>query len=235
MNKEYQYISIKEILSRLLRHPLLQDISLEQVVQYTLDFIGIFGMPKLYQDKEEVLHIEDFRTLLPCDLVSINQIKDNKTNMCIRSMTDNFMPREDYNRSTGSKKAVEMTYKTQGQVLYVSFKTGDITISYKSIPTDKDGYPLLVDNSVFMKALELYIKKEAFTILFDTNKISPAVLQNTEQQYAWLAGQLHSEFTIPSISEMESLKNSWCTLIQRASDFDRGFRDTGSKEYLKLQ
>lgn len=235
MNKEYQYISIKEILSRLLRHPLLQDISLEQVVQYTLDFIGIFGMPKLYQDKEEVLHIEDFRTLLPCDLVSINQIKDNKTNMCIRSMTDNFMPREDYNRSTGSKKAVEMTYKTQGQVLYVSFKTGDITVSYKSIPTDKDGYPLLIDNSIFMKALELYIKKEAFTILFDTNKISPAVLQNTEQQYAWLAGQLHSEFTIPSISEMESLKNSWCTLIQRVSDFDRGFRDIGSKEYLKLQ
>lgn len=235
MNKEYQYISIKEILSRLLRHPLLQDISLEQVVQYTLDFIGIFGMPKLYQDKEEVLHIENFRTLLPCDLISINQIKDNKTNMCIRSMTDNFMPREDYNRSTGSKKTVEMTYKTQGQVLYVSFKTGDITVSYKSIPTDKDGYPLLIDNSVFMKALELYIKKEAFTILFDTNKISPAVLQNTEQQYAWLAGQLQSEFTIPSISEMESLKNSWCTLIQRVSDFDRGFRDTGSKEYLKLQ
>lgn len=235
MNKEYQYISIKEILSRLLRHPLLQDISLEQVVQYTLDFIGILGMPKLYQDKEEVLHIEDFRTLLPCDLISINQIKDNKTNMCIRSMTDNFMPREDYNRSTGSKKTVEMTYKTQGQVLYVSFKTGDITVSYKSIPTDKDGYPLLIDNSVFMKALELYIKKEAFTILFDTNKISPAVLQNTEQQYAWLAGQLQSEFTIPSISEMESLKNSWCTLIQRVSDFDRGFRDTGSKEYLKLQ
>lgn len=235
MNKEYQYISIKEILSRLLRHPLLQDISLEQVVQYTLDFIGIFGMPKLYQDKEEVLHIENFRTLLPCDLISINQIKDSKTNMCIRSMTDNFMPREDYNRSTGSKKTVEMTYKTQGQVLYVSFKTGDITVSYKSIPTDKDGYPLLIDNSVFMKALELYIKKEAFTILFDTNKISPAVLQNTEQQYAWLAGQLQSEFTIPSISEMESLKNSWCTLIQRVSDFDRGFRDTGSKEYLKLQ
>lgn len=235
MNKEYQYISIKEILSRLLKHPLLQDISLEQVVQHTLDFIGIFGMPKLYQDKEEILHIEDFRTLLPCDLVSINQIKDSKTNMCIRSMTDNFMPREDYNRSTGSKKAIEMTYKTQGQVLYVSFKTGDITVSYKSIPTDKDGYPLLIDNSVFMKALELYIKKEAFTILFDTNKISPAVLQNTEQQYAWLAGQLQSEFTIPSISEMESLKNSWCTLIQRVSDFDRGFRDTGSKEYLKLQ
>lgn len=235
MNKEYQYISIKEILSRLLRHPLLQDISLEQVVQHTLDFIGIFGMPKLYQDKEKVLHIENFRTLLPCDLVSINQIKDSKTNMCIRSMTDNFMPREDYNRSTGSKKTVEMTYKTQGQVLYVSFKIGDIIVSYKSIPTDKDGYPLLIDNSVFMKALELYIKKEAFTVLFDTNKISPAVLQNTEQQYAWLAGQLQSEFTIPSISEMESLKNSWCTLIQRVSDFDRGFRDIGSKEYLKLQ
>ena len=52
MVKEYTYISIKEILSRLLRNPLLQDVTLEQAVQYTIDFIGIFGLPKLYQDKE---------------------------------------------------------------------------------------------------------------------------------------------------------------------------------------
>ena len=54
MIKEYNYINIKEILSRLLRHPLLQDVTLEQIIHYILDFIGIFGMPKLYQDKEEV-------------------------------------------------------------------------------------------------------------------------------------------------------------------------------------
>ena len=235
MTNEISYINIREVLSRILRHPLLQDVSLEQAVQYTLDFIGIFGMPKLYQDKEEVLHIENFRARLPCDLISINQIKECETGICLRSMTDTFMPREHYDRVTGYRLPQELSFKTQGQVLYVSFKTGDVLVSYKAIPIDKDGFPLLIDNPVFLKALEAYIKKEEFTILFDIGKITPAVLQNTQQQYAWLAGQLQSEFTIPSISEMESIKNSWCALIQKVSEFDSGFKSLGDKEKIRLQ
>ena len=61
MVKEYQYTNIRRVLDELHRHPLLSDLTLEQVVSYIVSFIGIFGMPKLYQDKEEVLHIEDFR------------------------------------------------------------------------------------------------------------------------------------------------------------------------------
>ena len=235
MVKEYNYINIREALSRVLRHPLLQDVTLEQAVQYTIDFIGIFGMPKLYQDKEEVLHIEDFRAKLPCDLISINQIKECKTGVCLRSMTDNFMPREHYDRNAGYKIPQELSFKTQGQVLYVSFKTGDVSVSYKAIPVDKDGFPLLIDNPVFLKALEAYIKREVFTVLFDMGKIAPAVLQNTQQSYAWLAGQLQSELTIPSISEMESIKNSWCTLLQRTTEFREGFKNNGSQEYIKVK
>lgn len=235
MIKEYQYTNIRRVLDELHRHPLLSDLTLEQVVSYIVSFIGIFGMPKLYQDKEEVLHIEEFRCKLPCDLISINQIKECKTGVCLRSMTDNFMSREHYDRSTGYKIPQELSFKTQGQVLYVSFKTGDVSVSYKAIPVDKDGFPLLIDNPVFLKTLEAYIKREAFTILFDMGKIAPAVLQNTQQQYSWLAGQLQSEFTIPSISEMESIKNSWCTLLQRTTEFREGFKNNGSQEYIKVK
>ena len=235
MVKEISYTNIRRILDELHKHPLLSDLTLEQVVSYTVSFIGIFGMPKLYLDKEEVLHIEDYRCTLPCDLISINQIKECKSGVCLRYMTDNFMPKEHYDKNVGYKVPQELTFKTQGQVLYVSFKTGDVSISYKSIPVDKDGFPLLIDNSVFLKTLEAYIKREVFTVLFDMGKIQAAVLQNAQQQYAWLAGTLQSEFTIPSISEMESIKRSWCTLIQRTSSFNDGFRNNGNQEYIKLQ
>lgn len=235
MINDYQYINIRRILDELKKHPLLQDLTLEQVVSYTITFIGIFGMPKLYQDKEELIHIENFRARLPCDLISINQIKECETGICLRSMTDTFMPREHHDRVTGYRLPQELSFKTQGQVLYVSFKTGDVLVSYKAIPIDKDGFPLLIDNPVFLKALETYIKKEEFTILFDIGKITPAILYNTQQRYAWLAGQLQSEFTIPSISEMESIKNSWCALIQKVSEFDSGFKSLGDKEKIRLQ
>ena len=75
MVKTVSFINIRELLSRLLRHPLLQDVTLEQVVQHTIDFISIVGMPKFYLDKEQTIEIKEYRGLLPCDLISINQVK----------------------------------------------------------------------------------------------------------------------------------------------------------------
>lgn len=235
MVKEYNYISIKEILNRLMRHPLLRDVNLDQVIQYTIDFISIFGMPKFYFDKQETLHIEDYRGMLPCDLISINQVKECSTNTCLRSMTDNFLSEDYYEKKNGYRVPQELTFKVQGQVIFTSFREGDITVSYKAIPVDDNGFPLLIDNPTFLKTLEAYIKKEIFTIMFDMGKITTPVLQNAQQQYSWLAGQLQSEFTIPSISEMESLKRSWCTLLQRTTSFNDGFRNNGNQEYIKIQ
>ncbi len=220
MVKEKQFISINEVLSRLLRHPLLQDITLEQVVQYTIDFIGIFGLPNLYEDKIVELPIKDYRTLLPCDLVSIIQVRNAKNGICLTTTSSSF---NDKNYG----------FKVQGRILYTTFKEGDVEIAYKSIPVDKDGFPCVIDNSVFLKALENYIKKEAFSILFDLNKISMQVLQHAEQQYAWTAGQLRSELSIPSMSEMENIKNMWCSLIPRDNEFINGFSSLGAKEHIK--
>lgn len=224
---EYNYISIKEILNRVLRHPLLSDVDLDNVIYHTLDFFRIFGIPKMYMDKEITTDIKDYRGLLPCDLIKITQVKNTKTNLCMRSMTDNFNPSEP------EGEYIEDTFKTQGTVIYTSFKEGRINISYKSLPVDENGYPLLIDNEVFLKGLELYIKKEEFSILFDLGKINIQVLNNAQQQYSWIAGQIQSEFLIPSVSEMESISRMWTSLIQNNTHFDKGFRDLGNREYIR--
>ena len=223
MIKETQYTNIRRIMDELNKHPLLSDITLEQVVSYLVTFINIFGIPKLYQDKETLIKIEQYRGLLPCDLVSINQVMDCKTKLCLRSSTNTFT-------NCDSK----YTFRVQGRAIITSLQEGEILVSYKSIPIDEDGFPLLIDNSVFIEALKEYIKKEYFSILFDLGKLNQAVLQHTEQRYAWLAGQLRSEFTIPSISEMESIKNMWTRPIQNNNEFYTGFKNLGNQEPLKV-
>ena len=228
MVKEYTYISIKEILSRLMRNPLLQDVTLESAIQYVLDFMACMGLPNIYTDKVTTICIDNFRGALPCDLIAINQVRLARNGVCLRAMTDNF-------NGTHSEDKCELSFKTQGSVIFTSFKTGDIEISYKAIPTDDDGLPLLPDNPVFLKTLELYIKKEWFTILFDMGKISPAVLQNTQQEYAFKAGQCNNEFMIPSVSEMEAFTRMYNTLIPRVNEFNKSFRHMGDREYIKMQ
>ena len=181
MIKQNQYIELQEVLSRILRHPLLQSVNMEQAVQYTVDFIHIFGLPDMFVDKEVLIPITRFRGQLPCD----------------------------------------------------SFEEGEIKVNYKAIPVDDNGFPLILDNAVYLKALELYIKKEVFTIKFDQGEVSDKVLQHTEQQYAWAAGQLQSEFSIPSEAEMASICHMWTELIQTTTHRDNGYKNLGDRQYLK--
>ena len=230
MVKEIDYINIRELLSRVLRHPLLQDFTFEQAIQYTLDFIGLFGFPGLYQDKEEVVHICDYRGKLPCDLIEINMVKDCRTDIPLRSMTSAFNPGGKYYNHLRQ----EPQFKTQGRVIITSFPEGDIVISYKAIPVDEEGLPLLIDNSKYLKALELYVKCQLFTMLFDMGKLTPQVLNHTEQEYTWAAGQLAEEFKTPSEAEMQSITNMLNQIIVRKGDFYNRYERLGNKEFRKI-
>lgn len=233
MLNEIHYISIKEVVSRVLRHPMLQGVNLEAAIQYTVDFIQIVGVPKMYLDKEATLEVKDYRAPLPCDVVAVNMVKHR--GVPLRSMTETFFSKERPCHPQYRHGLDEETFRTQNSIIYTSFKEGKIEISYKAFPVDEEGYPLLPDNTPFLKALELYIKVQWFGMLFDLGKIDEKVLNHTEQQYAWAVGQCVAEFTIPSPSEMESITRMWNTLIPRVKEFDKGFRPLGSREYIRNQ
>ena len=48
-----QYTNIRIVLDRVMRHPLLRDMTLETAVDYCVDFIREMGVPDIYFDKTE--------------------------------------------------------------------------------------------------------------------------------------------------------------------------------------
>lgn len=224
------YVNIRYILDRVMEHPLLRDINFEQVVAYTVDFMRIVGVPSIFTEKTEIITIKDYRALLPCDYHQMIQVR--KINgPTFRYSTDSFHLSD----CKDCHQPSDLTYKIQGGVIFTSIREGDIEMAYEAIAVDEDGYPLLPDNSSFIRALELYIKKRWFTILFDLGKIQPAVLQNVQQEYAWAVGDCQTEFNRLSLDKAESFFNSWSTLIVRANEHYYGFKNNGSKERLKIQ
>lgn len=219
-----QYINIKVVLDRILRHPLMQDLSLETAVDYTIDFMRIVGMPRMFTEKVVRITIDKYRALLPCDYYQTIQIRIPGGHALVYS-TDSFHM---------SNKGNSSTYKIQGNIIYTSIESGELELAYLAISTDTDGYPLLPDNSSFTRALELYIKKQWFTILFDLGKITSAVLQNTQQEYAWAVGDCQSEFNRMSIDQMEAFSNSWRTMILRDHQHSSGFIGDGSRQTLNI-
>lgn len=218
-------------MDKLTRHPLLEDIPFETVVDYAVDFIRIVGTPPAFLEKTQEIEIKDYRGLLPCDYYQIIQVRviDGEKRMgAFRYSTDSF------HMSNTKPKHRGLTYKIQGSCIITSIPEGKIEIAYEAMPIDDEGYPLIPDNSSYSRALELYIKLQWFTVLFDTGKITPQVLSNTQQQYAWAVGQAQTDLIRPTIDQMESITAAWNKLLPDITkDHANGFIHEGTEERWK--
>lgn len=161
-----------------------------------------------------------------------NIIYKNNYNYCnnhimFKSATDTF-------HMSANGIANDYVYKIQGDYIFTSIKEGMIEISYKAILLDTAGYPLIPDNSKFTRALQAYIKKEWFTILFDSGSIQGAILQNAQQEYAWAVGACESEYQKMTLDKAESFYNSWRTMLPRTREHSVGFINNNKRENLKM-
>ena len=230
-----RYTSIRLILDKIMRHPLMSNLSFETAVDYTVDFMRIVGCPAFFEDKTSIVNVTGYKASLPDDFHELTQARsiDGSSMIMYRATTDTFHTSELGKNPSG---AAELTYKIQGHTFMSSVKEDVVELSYKAFATDDLGYILIPDNSEFTRALELHIKKEWFTILFETGVISnqSGILQNIKQDYAWAVGACASEFNRLSIDEMEALANSFNTMIPRNHEHSNGFINNGSKEvYFK--
>ena len=206
----------------------MQDLTLETAVDYCIDFMRLVGVPDMFTEKVAVLDINNYRAALPEDFYQVNQVRTTEGNY-FRYAGDTFHTHKCFDNTAN----VDLTYKIQGGVIITSIEKGCIEISYQAIAVDEEGYPMIPDNSSFTRAVQAYIKKEWFTILFDEAKISQQAFQQAQQDYAWAVGDCRSEFNRLTIDKAESLFNSWRTLIIRDSEHRRGFKNNGSKEYIR--
>ena len=56
--------NIRNLASRIMRHPLMRDIPFETILDYTLDFIQIVGAPSLFEEKTAILHVDNYYKFL---------------------------------------------------------------------------------------------------------------------------------------------------------------------------
>lgn len=158
-----KYISIRQILDDLLDHPLLQDLSFERAVNYAVHFIQIVGVPNEFEEKTALVNIENYRGCLPCDYYDMIQVRTYKEGeycpKVFRYASDNFHY-SSKKEPNGNSDNGDLTYKLQNNAIYTSLKEGVIEVAYHAIKVDDEGYPMIPENSSFIQALELYIKKK---------------------------------------------------------------------------
>ena len=221
------YISIAQILDDLLADDMMRGLSLERAVNYAVEFIRVVGMPSIFDSKVERVSINNYRGELPCDFYEVIQVRNLK-GLAYISAEGSFSNMNNPGEYTA------LTYNIKGNIIFTSTKNEDIEVAYRAIKVDDNGFPLIPDNGVFARALELYIQKRYFTILFNSSKIPMNVLQNVQQEYAFYVGQAQSDLVRPNLDQMESIKNMWNTLIPKMYKHIVGFKNINAPEVLNF-
>lgn len=220
-----RYTSIKTVLDKITRHPMLSSITLETAIDYATEFMGIVGVPEIFINKVVPLEVINYRAKLPCDYISLIQVK-GKNGMYRHASGTFHLEHSDQGITTGG------TYSIQGGYIFVSNTTEDLLISYEAIPVDSDGYPQIPDSETYIRALAAYIKKEYFTILFDMSRINQQVYNQAMQDYAFAVGACETDLHKLDLGKAESLANSIKSFFTKTNEFEQGFNTLGAKTHL---
>lgn len=225
------YISIREIIDNLTAHPLMRKLTLERAVNYAVHFMRIVNCPQLFEEKYDTIPIKAYRGMLPCDFYSMKQVrmKSQQFDECLRYSSDTF-----FNFKDRKKKDRTLTYKIQGQVIVTSFPEGKVDIVYTAFPVDDEGYPLILDDSTVIRALEAYIKKQMFTVLFDMREINENAYVAACQDYAWAVGQAQNRMKMVSVDQMESIGNGMTRLVPTTDEHRHGFREDSVRQITRI-
>lgn len=127
---------------------------------------------------------------------------------------------------------VEFTYKIQGNVIFTTVSHGEVELAYRAIDTDSEGFPLLPDNAHFQKALQYYIMVQYLEPRFMQGKLSDRAFSHIQQEYAWAIGSWKAEQQMMNLDEIESFKNTLCSIIMNTNAHANGYRNVSRRNTL---
>jgi hypothetical protein len=220
MNRE-RFVSLKEIINRVhnLGGDITNDVTEDDVITYIIELIGIVGIPALFQHKIEKLEIKKYRALLPCDFVEEEGVKccDQHFN----ASTEMFDVRE-------SKTNVP-TYKIQGNYIVTSIDKGYIQLAYTAIKTDEDGYPMIVDDQAFIRALVEYIVYKRMQTEYINGRIDRGRYKDIEDLYETDIAIAESSLRKITIDEFNNITRMMNSFTFRVNSRKEGFANIGDE------
>lgn len=218
--------SLKYTIAKIYRDLRLEDPNYEyDIVEWAgeaLDFIGAGSQLEL---KVAEIPVSQFRAIMPTGLVLINQVmfkKEEQDKYQIISYNGKSFPDAFHDsKSNNFFVKTEESYFVNPDYLMFSEQEGFTKISYKAIPTDEQGYPLVPDNQYFREAIFWYCFKHILMLGYQ----SPAGInyQFAESKWLFYCTAARNKANYPSLSQYEQFKNSWASLLPNVNSYKEGF------------
>lgn len=231
-----KYKSLRFVVEKVFRDSgYVDEVDIEDVIEWAGECLELIGVPESYVAKQELITIKDGRGLLPCDLLTLRQVRfvneDKNKSLPMVYNTSNFHKYLSHECSrVKEKNCGERTYTLSDNCIFTGFDEGYVEIAYEAFPTDENGWPKIPDNIKFVKAIEYYIREKIDYLLWRAGKLPQAVYMKTEQEQVWYLAAAQSAGVMPNADRMENIKNNWLRLIPKINQHSDYFASFGNEE-----
>ena len=231
--------SIKYSLERLYRdYGIKYEIPFDDFIEWGADVLRFTGVSSQYVTTDAVLKVENHRACFPLNFYKIVLVTHCGHPLMFGGKPfDNGFHCDKCLNLRGDRQFNKNhpTYNVNDSYIITSFECGEICLEYLAIATDCEGFPLVPDNIYYEKAITAYVIYMIDRIQWRMGLLPDKVYQESKQDWEWYIAAASASGKMPSLNQMERIKNIMVRLIPQENSFNNGFTDLGNRESIYIK
>lgn len=244
------FVSLTTLMDRLLRKPYLNNITYEEVIDLTVDFLEIIGVPDIFEEVHYSGRFNNYKLSLPCELTEEIFIYVNGVPAYAASdprhpyMGDSEFKYPDHrssyeNNMRGVRRSSAghnglYTYRVKENILFLNIPHGSVSIIGSRIKVNELGEVMIPEDRLFLLALQYYIIYKKMEDRFLAGQIHRSLLDTVEQEYMWNVGKLEASYKMINYAEAATIFNALHTLRNKKFNFGGSFKNLPTKEIVRI-
>lgn len=232
-----KYISVNVIIEKVYRDMgMIDQLDLGNAVEWIGEAMELIGSPMQLRERIGLVEIKHKKGKLPTDmhlLITSSAAPNTTCDQAKRFIQMRYSTDAYHMFCTECQDGQcnsDITYIINDDYIFVNFDKGVVRLSYKAIPVDENGYPLIPDDIKFKNAVSYHLMWKLAFIKMMNGKIAAGLYDRIVADRDWYIGAAQTRGNMPSVDEMQSIKNNWLRLIKKVDQHSDGFKGMGHQE-----
>lgn len=125
-----------------------------------------------------------------------------------------------------------LQYSTKPGYITVNVPCGWLKISYHAIITDEDSMPMIPDIPSYFEAIFWYVAMKMSYPKYLKGQLNQNIYYDMRNSWNFYRRQAYAEAMMPTVDELETIKNVWHKPYTEMRDHDTFFESTGDEQIL---
>jgi len=225
-----KYVNLEYIIEKVRMDYGFDDmVKTDEAAEWAWEGLTLIGAPQYLilkvtdgeGDNDDPLVVNDYKTKLPVDMYSLIYVKDSDSNLPLMYSDHSKWIDEDY----VVPNEYQYTYTIRNNNIYTDMEEGNLFLMYNAFPLSDNGLPKIPDDIKYIKAISSYIAERIAFRMHIRDQITERKYRMIEQEWLWYVGAAKTKALMPSIDEMEAMKNRDQNLINRGDHHKTLFKN----------